>query len=231
MLPYMERDSMWQQYYHTNKYGVPTDIYRYSHRPNFPVTTQRIPMLTCPSDVNSTVETDHNGNTSHNYAANWGNTIFNQVNHLGVTFGGAPFISSGSATVPAKAFKFSDIRDGLSNTFLVAEVVQGQGNTDLRGFTWWQGGCAFTGYQGPNSALPDVMIQANQCDNIKPNPPCVVAGPTTAQPSMMASRSRHPGGVHATMGDGSGRFFSDNIAVGVWRAMCSARLGDVVPEG
>src|SRR5690349_18950231 len=40
MLPYMEREMMWRQYYHDNKYGVPTDIYRYSHKPNFPVTTQ-----------------------------------------------------------------------------------------------------------------------------------------------------------------------------------------------
>jgi hypothetical protein len=230
MLPYIEKEALWLLYIHNNKYGVPTDLYRYSHAPNFPVTKQLIPMLTCPSDF-VVPASQRNGITFHNYAANWGNTVFNQVSFNGVVFGGAPFNSSGSATVSAQAFRFRDLKDGLSNTFLVGEIVKGHGTLDLRGFTWWQGGCAFTGYQGPNSALPDVMIQpANQCDDVRPNPPCTRNAITAANPSMMAARSRHPGGVQMTMGDGSGRFISDNVGLGVWRALCSSRAGDTVPD-
>jgi hypothetical protein len=45
---------------------------------------------------------------------------------------------------------------------------------------------------------------------------------------MMASRSRHAGGVHTATCDGSTRFISNNIAIGVWRALCSSAGGDAV---
>jgi len=225
MLPYVERDSMYRQYAHEGKYQGTT--YRYGAPANRPVTTQRIPGFTCPSDT-PVVRTQYSRVTSHNYAANFGNTIFNRKTFQGVRFAGAPFLVIGKNT-PGKGIRLADIRDGMSNTLLLAEVIQGHGNWDLRGFTWWQGGTSFQGYLGPNSALPDVMMQRNQCNNGLPNPPCVPNGPTTARPSMMASRSRHPGGVQVTLGDGSGRFISDNIALGVWRALCSSKGGEPPP--
>lgn len=34
--------------------------------------------------------------------------------------------------------KFGDVSDGLSNTVMITEVLQGTSN-DLRGFSWWIG--------------------------------------------------------------------------------------------
>ncbi|MBI3466417.1 MAG: DUF1559 domain-containing protein, partial [Planctomycetes bacterium] len=84
-------------------------------------------------------------------------------------------------------------------------------------------------YVGPNTSQPDVLQDTIYCNNTHPNPPCA-APPTMIAPILHAARSRHPGGVQVTMGDGSGRFISDNIGLGVWRALCSTRAGDTVPD-
>ncbi|MBI3467628.1 MAG: DUF1559 domain-containing protein [Planctomycetes bacterium] len=105
---------------------------------------------------------------------------------------------------------------------------QGQG-TDLRGFTWWADGSGFQTFIPPHSSQPDVFFQLSSCQNNASNPPC--SGPaTTALRAMMASRSRHPGGVHVSTCDGSARFVSDNIALGVWRAVSTTKAGDTVPD-
>lgn len=228
MLPYVELDVMYKQYTMEGKFGTNND-YRYGGILNRPVTTKRIPAFTCPTDI-PVVRTELNGVTSHNYMANYGNTTFDQLNFGGVIFGGAPFSPSTATSV--KAHKLSEIKDGQTNTLMLSEAIQGHGPRDLRAFSWWQGGSAFQGYLEPNSPRPDVMIQANQCNppSEQPqNPPCINTAPTTAEPSMMASRSRHNDGVQSAMCDGSARFFSDNIAVGVWRTLASARAGDTLP--
>jgi prepilin-type N-terminal cleavage/methylation domain-containing protein len=197
----------------------------YSSVQNKRVTTLRIPALTCPSD---TPNAPLSMITSHNYAVNYGNTGINQeATLLGVTFGGAPFIYAANAT---KGFtvKLNDIRDGLSNTLLVAEVRQGQG-TDLRGFTWWSDASGFQTFIPPNSSQPDVFFSLSNCQNNQSNPPC--SGPaTSALRAMFASRSRHPGGVHVVTCEGAGRFISDNIALGVWRNLSTTKAGDTVPD-
>jgi prepilin-type N-terminal cleavage/methylation domain-containing protein len=227
MLPYVEQENAYRQYVHTNKYGHPVDNARYGHAANLPVTRQRIDSYTCPSDTPQ-VHTNRSRITAHNYVANYGNTNINQVKQGNVVFGGAPFSFGGSKTAGPKAIKFSEIRDGLSNTLMLSEVIQGQ-NRDLRGFSWWFEGSGFQTYLTPNTSQPDVMQAASYCKNGMPNPPCI--GPQTAsRRSTYAARSRHLGGVQTAMCDGSGRFFSQNIALGVWRALGTSRLGEALPQ-
>ena len=149
----------------------------------------------------------------------------------GLIFGGAPFTIGGwdtpdhSGYVRVQVFKFRDITDGLSNTLMLSETVQGEARTnpDMRGFVWWGYGSGFETYLGPNSSAPDVMQDGYYCDNGAPrNPPCV--GPhTTQMPMTMAARSRHPGGVQAAMCDGSVNFISDDVQLDVWRAMSTSQ--------
>jgi prepilin-type processing-associated H-X9-DG protein len=140
----------------------------------------------------------------------------------GVTFGGAPFSISGGPNHPAEVFRFRDITDGLSNTLLAAELVQGAGDRDLRGFAWWAAGAGFSTYLAPNSPQPDVMPSGGYCDNSVPtNPPCT--GWSNENPITTASRSRHPGGVNAARCDGSVRFISENIAINTWRALSTTQ--------
>jgi prepilin-type N-terminal cleavage/methylation domain-containing protein len=225
ILPYIEQGALSDLYYMGHKFGVPVDDARYSHAMNLPVTTKRLKTLTCPSDTNPQ-RIANSGITYHNYVVNFGNTIYDQSNFAGVTFLGAPFFEVTGVNDQRPGIRFAQITDGLSNTLMVSETIQGQAG-DLRGFSWWRGGAVFQGYQGPNSAIPDCLYAGGQCSpNNRLNPPCIVA--TASTPTMMASRSRHVVGVQSAMCDGSTRFISNNIAIGVWRAICSSEGGDAI---
>ncbi|MEZ6131873.1 MAG: DUF1559 domain-containing protein [Planctomycetaceae bacterium] len=47
---------------------------------------------------------------------------------------------------------------------------------------------------------------------------------------IVSARSMHPGGAHVQLGDASVRFVSENIDLGVWRALGSRNGGEVVGE-
>jgi hypothetical protein len=120
---------------------------------------------------------------------------------------------------------FAGLRDGLSTTLLASEVVVGQGR-DLRGFSWWGDAAAFEAFLAPNSSFPDVLFSAFYCLNNSPNPPC--AGTTTALPDNYAARSRHSGGVNASVADGGVRFFKNSINIRMWRALSTTQGEEVV---
>jgi prepilin-type processing-associated H-X9-DG protein len=121
---------------------------------------------------------------------------------------------------------FSAIVDGLSNTILVSEVLQGQGS-DLRGFTWWGDASGFTTYEAPNTTIPDRIYTAGYCNNQpKMNLPCAVSD--SSNPTRFASRSRHPGGVQSAMCDGSVRFVPSTVQLAIWRAMGSSQGSEAV---
>ena len=86
----------------------------------------------------------------------------------------------------------------------------------------------------PNTAQPDVVEQscATGAARNPRNPPCVIrvvanGNVVTAGAETHAARSRHIGGVQATLCDGSVRFVSSSIALDPWRAMGSAAGGEV----
>ncbi|MCX7427570.1 MAG: DUF1559 domain-containing protein [Planctomycetia bacterium] len=226
LLPYVEQDELANQYHYDHKYGVyaippvPEDC-RYGSALNTPVTTQRIPVYTCPSDTpRATWDI-----TKHNYVANFGNTTFAQVTpYYDATFLGAPFRStSPTDTAPGRAFR--DIRDGLTNTLMLSEVVQGV-ELDLRGFAWWGDACNFTTFATPNTSIPDRIYDPTYCRaDLMPLQPCAVS--TSTDPSRHSARSQHVGGVNCAMLDGSARFFSDNVSLTTWRAMGTSQGAEV----
>ncbi len=216
LLPYIEQVNLRQLYVDNNKYGTPVDNARYAHAVNLPVTTTHIPTYQCPSD-SPNPNTFISKITSDNYSVNYGNTGLGQQATLnGIKFGGAPFSNSGSTTSDPKVYNFRDIRDGLSNTLMVAEVIQGIGN-DLRGFSWWGDASGFETYLAPNSSLPDVIYTTGYCNN-QPQQglPCI-GTPTATQPSMYGSRSRHPAGVQVVACDGSTHFVNDSVSLLIWQ--------------
>ena len=101
-----------------------------------------------------------------NYAANWGNTTWQQsadldgdgVDDPGVTYHTAPFARARSVT-------FGDATDGLDSTVFVAEVVSGSGS-DGRG-AWFlpiSGGSHYmsrftlNGFQDKYGRIPPVLV-------------------------------------------------------------------------
>ncbi|WP_406693367.1 DUF1559 domain-containing protein [Singulisphaera sp. Ch08] len=230
VLPHMEQGALYQSFnMNSGALGL-----SYSHANNHTFMAIRLTVFTCPSDIpNSPTITAGVPMANHNYAANYGNTVYGQHLFQGVEFQGATFgnIQPDTARPLLGCIGFAQIVDGLSNTLLVSEIVQGQGN-DLRGrIAGYADGGAFTAWNTPNARLPDIM-PAGTC-NPAPgnalNPPCSTqnATSTTNNPRYLASRSRHPGGVNSLLGDGSVRFNKNSVALQVWRSLSSTKGGEI----
>lgn len=247
LLPYLEQEAMGQLYQNWGGEDVGSACGgvggpRYSSAPNTTnVCNKRFETLTCPSDIPNA---PFSNLTNHNYAVNFGNTSYGRHAVLppgatgpnAVRYAGAPFkpaigldpdqcqrvISEGNFKVrPQRGIPLRDILDGTSNTLMMAEVLQGQGR-DLRGFTWWGDATQFTTYLAPNSPLPDRIYTASYCNNQpKMNLPCAVSSST--DPTMFASRSRHPGGVQVVLCDGSARFVRTTVSILVWRGASTSQ--------
>jgi prepilin-type N-terminal cleavage/methylation domain-containing protein len=217
LLPFVEQEAAFRLYRNylgrENPGGPPV----YYDPVNYPVTTRRFAVYSCPSDTPNA--TPVWGLTSHNYAVNYGNTTAGRTSPFqGVRFGGAPF---GYRLV----VRLTDVTDGTSNTLLASEVVQGQG-MDVRGFGWDGVYAGFEAYLGPNSPEPDVVGGGGFFQFPFLNNPPAVNGTY----DLFAARSRHLGGVQAALCDGSVRFVSDTIALETWRSLSTARGGEAVTE-
>jgi prepilin-type N-terminal cleavage/methylation domain-containing protein len=81
-----------------------------------------------------------------------------------------------------------------------------------RGFGWIVGkpkSTTFTTYIPPNDKVPDISSMGI---------------------GFFAARSFHPGGVSATLGDGSVRFVSETIELETWRALATRAGGEILGE-
>jgi hypothetical protein len=153
---------------------------------------------------------------------------------------GAPFWV-GSETYGYKWITLGAFTDGLSNTMVISETIQGEraptahgaGPIDLRGLIWWTPGTGFTAYNAPNTKLPDIMEGAF----VKPaypgggtfypdRHPLAVMGSDSV--CVLSARSFHSGGVNAGIGDGSVSFRSDTVNIDAWRASATIRGGESV---
>jgi prepilin-type N-terminal cleavage/methylation domain-containing protein len=163
-----------------------------------------------------------------NYVVNFGNTNYGQTTKATVLFGGAPFGIH-------KSSSFGDITDGLSNTLLMAEVITvGDTGTDWGGplsdFSTSLGGQTFEAWLTPNSPIPDDVARVCPPHNaLNGMPGCNLIGDNSKTPDQsLAARSKHVGGVHAALCDGSVRFFSNTISLATWRALSTSRGGETV---
>ncbi len=69
-------------------------------------------------------------------------------------------------------------------------------------------------------------MEGGYCDAGVPNPPC--QGSASADAEVMSARSRHQGGVHAALADGSVRFITNTIVWSTWQALGTAQGNDTV---
>ncbi len=117
----------------------------------------------------------------------------------------------------ARVVRLRDVTDGTSNTTMVGEqTYDPNGPGDMRygiGFAWAHSVEACAIANGPINAR-------------RPNGTPYASGDWQG---MNGFRSRHTGGAHFCMADGSVRFMSENIALGVYRALATIKGGEVLP--
>jgi prepilin-type N-terminal cleavage/methylation domain-containing protein len=191
----------------------------------------KISLYACPDDGLKENEWPHRNwaRVRGNYVVNAGNTNYGQAIKDGVAFGGAPFL-------PRVGAKVASISDGTSKTLMVSETI-----TTLSS-EWWGGpiadfsislgGQTFTGWLGPNSSTPDEAArECPKATHFNGIPGCRLTSSDeeSSKTGVYASRSKHRGGVTASMCDGSVHFIDDSIdLIGVWRPMTTASGGEVM---
>jgi prepilin-type processing-associated H-X9-DG protein len=65
---------------------------------------------------------------------------------------------------------------------------------------------------------------------LSPNSLKFDCGNTSNNAGLTAARSRHTGGVHILLCDGSTRFVSDNIDMVTWQAIATKSGGEVIGD-
>jgi len=162
-----------------------------------------IPTLNCPSDTNAPKRIFNSPSQPGfctNYVGNFGNT----------TFDVAPTAAKGILFFQSKV-RLTDIADGTSNTLALGEILIAPDTAgwDLRGkiFDVEQGNVFFSTLYPPNTTVGD---QSNYCQATN-MAPC--ASPLSATNQIQSLRSRHSGGVNASLADGSVRFINNNVTL------------------
>jgi prepilin-type N-terminal cleavage/methylation domain-containing protein/prepilin-type processing-associated H-X9-DG protein len=121
-----------------------------------------------------------------------------------------------------KGAKISQIEDGLTKTIMLGELRVGLAEVDRRG-TWAMPlvgsnliGETASNYGGGPNACEDGIDDITDQELIQSTVGLEILRSECMNPGWNNSvsvnmRSKHPGGVHAAMGDGSVRFISDNV--------------------
>ncbi|MES2790810.1 MAG: DUF1559 domain-containing protein [Planctomycetota bacterium] len=197
-----------------------------------------IPSYLCPSDfgrVNGSVF----GPT--NYAASTGSGI-----------GAASSIRTGDGVMfSGSSVRFRDVTDGLSNTACFSETILGMGGNpsspsgpatkpeeevlELSGATpttdaaCVPGGGTWSGMRGAkwmNGHFGDTLYN----HYYPPNSSRSDCGNASHNYGLTAARSRHEGGVHVLLADGSCRFVSENLNLSIWNGIATRAGSEVLAD-
>jgi prepilin-type N-terminal cleavage/methylation domain-containing protein len=200
----------------------------YEHRP---------PYLNCPSEpyANSGLL---GGAVQSNYSASLGNEYVTSANAscntLSNTFGKAGTCTHGNCLSSAQAdglatrvgygAKMADITDGMSTFIMVGEILPEC--HDHFGGGWPH-------YNNMSNCHAGTIVTPNDfttCANIPggTNKPACAA--TNNWTYSWGFRSKHTGGCHVLLGDGTVRFISQNIAATTWRALGGKSDGQTVGD-
>jgi prepilin-type N-terminal cleavage/methylation domain-containing protein/prepilin-type processing-associated H-X9-DG protein len=236
LLPFLEQRSVFDS---LNFCGVP-----WMHDPvyslrNATALTTRIATFLCPSDFDAI--DDPFGLAPINYRANAGTLPRNLARDTGVL--GATARNTGvfwfqSAVGPAQ------VRDGLSSTAFFSERVRGvSGRPDALADYYQVGNdqeeCRQAGvnarytndFEWSGGRWGDGNMFYTRYHHIFPPnaPSCLLNGVQDyGSPIIVTATSRHSGGVHALMGDGSVRFVKQTIAPNIWRALGTIHGGEAI---
>jgi prepilin-type N-terminal cleavage/methylation domain-containing protein/prepilin-type processing-associated H-X9-DG protein len=190
------------------------------------------PGFRCPSDTSPAFGTGWVANAVSNWAtASYGlscgaQAMYNNngcTTYGGNTFGtgsnplsslGDPTTVSGIFSRGGFAARFRDVTDGLSNTIFMGEI-----RAECSDHA--QNGWANTNTNWYSTTAP---INFNSCGT------GATCNNTAAWNASMGYKSRHTGGAHILLGDGSARFVSENIDYLTYQKLGDRRDGQVVGD-
>lgn len=232
MLPHFDQANL----YNLINFSVP-----YNNAANQVALMTEIPMLRCPSDV--TANLAGIGGTT-NYMANKGSgVIWNDPTGPNV---GMP--EQNGLFYYHSRVKMADIADGSSNTAAYSERVLADGNNGV------VSPLEDVFFSPLAPATPDEAIQmcnAVDINNLANQFPLFMGAPWIhgqhcylhvnvpnsrscgffiSLRATMPPSSRHAGGVHILLADGSVRFVSQSINLATWRGLGTRRGGEVIGD-
>ncbi len=220
ILPYIEEGPRFAQF---NPTGTFYSFLVTGSETNKPFQTVRLKIFECPSDPNSS---EANQNINY-FGVQGGNAIDG-------TFTGAGFpqrfIYTNGTMYKGSRIRITDITDGTTNTFLLGETrymsLKGGCNGACAGIYWGTWASTYYAPGAGGGEMPTTAAAARDPINsstIDPN----VNYTFEVQTRMFGSR--HLGGCHFAMGDGSVRFVRDGIDSAVYQA--AGTRADGLPLG
>jgi prepilin-type processing-associated H-X9-DG protein len=206
-----------------------------------------VPLYYCPSDLVAPAwatgrEAGAVGNawrSRGNYVLNWGPVTYQTLTTEPLPTSWAPFgfMDFGTRNRP-RLTRLLEFTDGTSNTLLLSEQIKYPIDTatDRRGdiFDDDGGGNVFMTLDTPNNGI-DALKLSQYCKSLPPELPCTVATGEGANASgrfkcKISARSRHNNGVNVGLADGSVRFVSNGIGIGIWQALSTMNGGEVIND-
>lgn len=223
LLPYIDQANMynkWQAEYATGVNGL-----------NFSLRTTTVQVMMCPSDPNAGKMSGFGNGFAANLLLSGGARAWGAQNTATDSAGGTPtglFYTNSSVSI-------RDITDGTSNTIMSSEInlfpdggatpAGCSANSDPKGLMWNNVHMAslIITLRPPNSPVADVVGYG--CQNA-PETPCTCG----LSNGVITPRSRHVGGVHVGLADGSTRFVSSNVDSTVFQNLGTKAGGEVIGD-
>lgn len=222
MLPYMDQKPLYDEVVEANFFPVPWDS-------NFDPFNATLPTLTCPSD-GTTTRQGRRGKTNYMFSRGDSTWDHNQWADNGGRGHRGVFTGDG------RCKSIRDLTDGASNTIAMSERVKAKGTNRLEdGATARRAGNGFV-RRNPSLCLnrinPDGTLNGSlghwggtrwadgapaftgHTTILGPNKGSCTQGGWDGEDGIYEPSSKHAGGVHVLMADGSSRFINDSIDTG-----------------
>jgi prepilin-type N-terminal cleavage/methylation domain-containing protein len=223
LLPYIEQNALFMSS-GSGGFGG-NDWTGFTESPaNHQIATTVLPGFICPSNPPLNPNQVIDGNYARGtYAANNGLGPMQELNwtdaslpkRTGVDSNGS--VDKGGVFYVNSKMSFKDLKNGTSNTMLVAEINAVNGE-DERGMWAYIEGSVFHYMYTPNTLTPDIL-RTGECVTDPAIAPCNGGfADANHRNETMTARSYHASGVQVLLGDGSVHFASNSITLKIWQA-------------
>ena len=231
MLPYADQAPLYAQY-NFSEVARSVNPSATTNNNTLVTKTAKIPWINCPShpDVVNRLTQDFDGFIKGTYGANVGaGRMLRRGDFTNSALRG-PF-----SVIEQYGAAFRDLTDGQSNIVLVSEIVKVDSTGDDRGAWGWCTGPTFSGAgNGGGPLVPNSKQLVDSSPYSWNNTTHVIfnfrSNPDNGNNSGVGARSFHVGGVQVALGDGSGRFVSENIDQTLWQRILAIQDGNPVGE-